>query len=369
MNFTRSSLLTFVLLPLCIILPGVLQLFENQGEKIKIGLLVSDSRSVAAVHGAELAILEANREGGLNGVPFELQTRVMEGPWGTGSKEAVSLIFDEKVWAILGSHDGRNAHIVEQAATKANVVFVSAWAADPTLSQAFVPWFFNCIPTDRQQAQSIFDDIFIHKKYEKVAVIYDESYDSDMALKNLTDIIKASGEKDLSRFLIDQHNDPSLLIRDISRSDAECIVIFCKPSAAVELIRSFRQKKMELPVYGSLALLNENELTDQELSEYDNIVSVPSCIFSITYLDNFRREYQKAFNRTPGLVASFAFDGMKALTEAIKTAGSPDREKIQRSLQNMHLEGITGIISFDDKGNRKGPFKMAPVKNRIPSIF
>ena len=47
----------------------------------------------------------------------------------------------------MGSHDGRNAHLVEQVATKSQVVFLSAWASDPTLSQAFVPWFFSCVPT------------------------------------------------------------------------------------------------------------------------------------------------------------------------------------------------------------------------------
>src|SRR4030065_2578466 len=116
------------------------------GQPVKIGLLIPDSKSVAAKQGAELAILKANENKGFQGRPFQLVVRSMEGPWGTGSKQAVDLIFEEKVWALLGSHDGRNAHLVEQAATKAIVPFVSVWAGDPSLSQAFVPWFFNCVP-------------------------------------------------------------------------------------------------------------------------------------------------------------------------------------------------------------------------------
>ncbi len=119
---------------------------------IKIGLLIQDSSWTSAVHGAELAISKTNDNGGLNGRKFQLVVRSMEGPWGTGSKQAVDLIFEEKVWALIGLHDGRNAHLVEQAATKSQVVFLSAWSGDPTLSQAFVPWFFNCVPNDNQQA-------------------------------------------------------------------------------------------------------------------------------------------------------------------------------------------------------------------------
>jgi branched-chain amino acid transport system substrate-binding protein len=137
------------------------------GKSVKIGLLIPDNNSVAARQGAELAVRKANEDGGFQGRPFELVVRSMEGPWGTGSKQAVSLIFEEKVWALMGSHDGRNAHLVEQAATKAIVPFVSAWAGDPTLSQAFVPWFFNCVPNDSQQAETLIDEIYTKRKYTR----------------------------------------------------------------------------------------------------------------------------------------------------------------------------------------------------------
>ena len=94
----------------------------------------------------------------------------MEGPWGTGSKEAVSLIFDDEVTAIMGSHDGRNAHLVEQVTTKTRIVFLSAWASDPTLSQAFVPWYFSCVPNDMQQADVLIKTIY-KKSNTKLAVI------------------------------------------------------------------------------------------------------------------------------------------------------------------------------------------------------
>jgi branched-chain amino acid transport system substrate-binding protein len=83
----------------------------------------------------------------------------------------------------------------------------------------------------------------------------------------------------------------------------------------------------------------------------------------------FRQEYQKSWKRIPGMVASFAYDGMNLLIEAIKRAGAPDREKIQESLKIINYEGVTGLIRFDEKGNRLGPFKTTELKNGIPVIF
>ncbi len=152
---------------------------SQPGRSVKIGLLIQDSSWTSAVHGAELAISDANKNGRLSGSLFQLVVRSMEGPWGTGSKQAVNLIFEEQVVALVGIHDGRNAHLVEQAATKSQVVFLSAWPGDPALSQAFVPWFFNCVPNDNQQAAAIFKEIYETRKYGNIVVVHEQEYDSE----------------------------------------------------------------------------------------------------------------------------------------------------------------------------------------------
>jgi len=147
-----------------------LQYQKKLNEPIKIGLLIADSTAIEARNGAELAIKEVNEKGGIHGRRIELITRSMEGVWGSGSSEVVDMVFNEDVWAILGSHDGRNAHLVEQVIAKTRVVFLSAWASDPTLSQAYVPWYFSAVPNDIQQANALIEEIYTHRKHEKVLV-------------------------------------------------------------------------------------------------------------------------------------------------------------------------------------------------------
>jgi len=346
----------------------VSQITKNSDLTVKIGLLIPDSESIAAIQGAELAIRKANEKGGLNGRHFQLVPRSMEGPWGTGSKQAINLIFEEKVWALLGSHDGRNAHLVEQAATKSQVVFVSAWSGDPTLSQAFVPWFFNCVPNDRQQVASLIEEIYNKKKFNKIAVVSGNDYDSKITMDNFLKSVKKTGKPDPVQFNYGNYIQRlNVLTDEINKIDADCILIFCQPGASSKLVREIRLKGLNLPLFGSIMLLNEDEISPEDLKIYDNILSVPAGDWSVPEFTNFTQEYQKAFNKMPGMVASYSFDGTGVLIEAIRNAGSDDRELIQKSLGRIRCDGVTGQIQFDDKGNRSGNFKMMKTLNGVPA--
>jgi branched-chain amino acid transport system substrate-binding protein len=341
--------------------------YAKESETIKIGLLIADKKSIAARQGAEMAILEANKKGGFNGRPFELVVRSMEGPWGTGSKEAVNLVFEEKVWAIMGSHDGRNAHLVEQAATKAGVVFLSAWASDPTLSQAFVPWFFNCVPNDLQQAASLIEEIYNKRNINKIAVVSGNDYDSKMAMESFLKQTKLAGKTSPVQFSYENSSqDFNVLADQINKADVNCIIFFGQPSASLKIIQLIRQRNMSQPVFGTLSLLDENKLSEQELQNYEKVILVPSGDWSGSKNSAFRQEFQKTYNKLPGMVAAYAFDGMSILIEAIRNAGGPDREKIQKSLAKIYYKGVTGLIQFDDRGNRSGTYDLMYIRNGLP---
>lgn len=342
----------------------------NSSRTIKIGLLIQDSSYTSAVHGAEMAIKIANEKGGLRGLKFQLVFRSMEGPWGTGSKQAVNLIFEEKVWALFGLHDGRNAHLVEQAATKSQVVFMSAWSGDATLSQAFVPWFFNCVPNDNQQAASLLNEIYEIRKYRNIVVVHGSDYDSEKSLGSFMNFVKMSGKPDPLQFNLEDYVQKSGILADkISESGAGCIVLFCQPSVALILVRQIKKNNPLLPVFGPLALLNENALSVQELKYFDNILSVPAGEWPEAENRIFRQEFKKIYGNMPGMVASYSYDGMNVLIEAIRKAGTPDREMIQKSLKNINYKGVTGPIQFDDKGNRLGKFEIMKTMNGVPITF
>jgi ABC-type branched-subunit amino acid transport system substrate-binding protein len=364
-----------LLLPVCLIsvlsgfIASDLQSGKKHGESdktVKIGLLISDNNSLSAVHGAEMAIRKANEQGGYRNKPFQLVVRSMEGPWGTGSNQAVSLIFEDNVCALMSSGDGRNGHLIEQVAAKTRIVYLSSWASDPTLAEAFVPWYFSCAPTDIQQADALIEEIYDKRKLTKIVAVSGNDYDSKLALENFVKQTKLEGKTDPLQLFYDNNNkDFKSLIDQINNTDIRAIVMFGKPAASIKLINEFRKRKMIQPLFGSLSLLDENDISDQDMKSYENVVFVSSVNLSGSNGLSFREEFQKNYAKVPGAVAAYSFDGINLLIEAIKNAGT-ERREIQNYLSKIHYIGVTGSIQFDDKGKRIGIPGLMKIKNGIP---
>jgi branched-chain amino acid transport system substrate-binding protein len=343
------------------------QIPDGSGKTIKIGFLIPDAKSSAAVHGAEMAIRKANEKGGYRGIPFRLVIRSMEGQWGTGSKQAVNLIFDENVCALMSSGDGRNGHLIEQVATKARIVFLSSWASDPTLAQAFVPWYFSCVPTDLQQANAFIEEIYNKRKIDRIALVSDNGYDSKLAVESFEKRIKSTGKREPAQLSYDNLNQNfNPVIEQIRKADCRAVVLFGSPSASVRLIKLLRESSMNLQVFGALSLSDENDLSEQDVkSSYENLVFISSESHSGPKCSEFRKEFQNIYGRSPGAVAEYSFDGMSVLIDAIINAGT-DRENIQKALAKTHFEGVTGPIQFDEKGKRIGKINLIEIKDGVP---
>jgi branched-chain amino acid transport system substrate-binding protein len=320
-------------------------------DPIKIGLLIQTSASVEARHGAEIAIDEANKKGGLNGTKFELVVKSMEGPWGTGSKQAVDLIFQDRVVAIMGSHDGRNAHLVEQATTKSHIAFLSAWAGDPTLSQAFTPWFFSCVPSDRQQAYLLAK--FIPKEnYRTLTLISDEEYDAKSGLKSFIAIAEKEGIPKPVTIVTERfNNDIPGTCEMISVRKTDCLVLFTGPEIAEKIISRLEEMKSLPACYGPLSLLREGSQFDKHQDVLENILLLSGGDWHTKEKSLFSNAYKRKTGTWPGAVAAYAYDGMNAVIKAV-IAANGDKDKIQKTLLDISIYGVTGSFKFDDKGNR-----------------
>jgi branched-chain amino acid transport system substrate-binding protein len=339
---------------------------DQPGKTIKIGLLIQDQNFLPARHAAELAIQKANITGGYNGIPFELVELSMEGPWGTGSKQAVDLIFEKEVVAILGSNDGRNAHLVEQVSAKTRVIFVSSWSGDPTLSQAYVPWYFSCVPNDLQQADVLIKEICFRENIKKIATLSDNDYDSKLALNSFLKRLKISGIPDPKQLIYDNRGQNfNILVDQITKADVNGIILFGQASASVKILEQLRLRKISAPVFGTLSVSGYNKVEESSLRSMEGAVLIsPGHWFSSTGL-SFRQEFLKKYGYQAGPVAAYAYDGMNLIINSVKNSGT-QREEMQKYLKDIKFDGITGLIRFDDKGNRIGKAELMQIKNGVP---
>jgi branched-chain amino acid transport system substrate-binding protein len=318
---------------------------------IKIGLLIQNNNSVEAKNGASLAIAEANNRGGFKGRNFELVIKSMEGPWGTGSKQAVDMIFNDEVIAIVGLHDGRNAHLVEQATTKANVSYISAFAGDPTLSQAFTPWFFNCVPNDNQQAEILLKEI-VRQNYSVITLVTDDDYDARSALRSFAAKAPTAGIPNFLTIVLDKaERDISETVEMIISRKTGCLALFTESASADKIICKLKERNYPLQIYGPLSLLKDPSPVYNHPEVLKNLLILSSGEWFLKENSEFATRYKERFKSWPGAEAAYSYDATMIMINAAVVAEGK-RENVQKALMNTDYRGATGIVRFDEKGNR-----------------
>jgi len=340
-----------------------------QDTSVSIGLLVPGSEPSAAKHGAELAIREANEKTVILGYTFHLVVRSTEGPWGAGSKESVGLVFDDEVVAIVGSLDGRNAHLAEQVAAKTRILFLSAWATDISLSRAFVPWYFSCVPNDDQQANSLIHEIYMQREITNVAIIGTEEYDSRNAVHSFAKAATSKNLKIPRQYIYESSEDLLKTLREIDQHDIEAIVLFGNPALASEIAPVLHQQKMDQMIFGSFSLMDDQEASDPDWNILEGINLISSGHWFTEEGERFQNTFLETFGYQPGAAAAYAYDGINLIIEAIKKSGA-DRDNIIDAFTEMKYKpGVTGENSFDVTGNRTGNPDLMIIENGRPLVI
>ena len=284
---------------------------------IKIGFLIRDNNDHAIKEAAELAINHANSEVDYKGQKFELVTQSCDGPWGMTSKKAVALIYEHQVPILVTALDGQNAHLAEQVAAKSHVAMLSTLSSDPTLSRAYVPWYCRMVPDDKQQASALVRKIYANNKSVKVLVVALDGYDGKQSAQYFYNIAQ-QGNYELPEILLDLKVDQ--IIRKLENEYWEAIVLAGNAQEMQDLYLTISDKN----VYAFLNYFNFSQST-QQTSNIKTLFYPP---------------------------VDYVYDGILIATEAVKRFGN-DAEAIREGFKSMKLKGKTGLIEFDNLGNRK----------------
>ena len=140
------------------------------------------------LHGAQLAVEEANARGGYGGKPFKLmlhndydnwQAKAVYGDdrptdptiWGSASNEVVKMVYDDQDWAIFGSISSESTHIALRVALKAEIPIVNSASTDPTIPETYIPWYFTDLQDDRVQCLTLARRIYTELGLKRVALL------------------------------------------------------------------------------------------------------------------------------------------------------------------------------------------------------
>jgi len=83
-------------------------------------------------------------------------------------------------------------------------------------------------------------------------------------------------------------------------------------------------------------------------------------------VQNFVKKYKEKFNMEPDMFAALGYDQMYVLAKAMEAAaakGAITRENIRAALAATNYKGITGTVTFDDKGDWVRPYLYITVRD------
>ncbi|MFH0759698.1 MAG: ABC transporter substrate-binding protein [Bacteroidota bacterium] len=328
-------------------------LLSAQVSATRVGVLIPDSSIEEVLQACKMAILQAGTLMSRHNIRAELVVRTTEGPWGAGSKASVSLIYEDSVVALLCALDGRNAHLAEQVAAKTHVACIETRATDPTLTQAFVPWFLRCTPGDDQQATAIVK-LIRRKGGGKTALLCSGEYDSRMAAHSFIKVLAREGNPSPVILEFNEGETAGTALSGMIRGKGVSHLVILYNSPGMEnLVPFLREEMPDLNIYGTHAFFAASWLRDPHWQSREGIYLVSSTLPQSKQGELFARSFLERYGYSPGVAAAYAYDGMQLILKAILREGR-NPEAIQKYLQDIRFEdGVTGPISFDELGNRK----------------
>jgi branched-chain amino acid transport system substrate-binding protein len=326
-------------------------------DEIRIGLFLPadslDKLSLQLMRAAEMAIEEINLSGGYNGIPYRLINRWSFDPWGAGSKEMIKLVYQDSVWAVIGSIDGNATHVAEQIATKAWLPLISPISADPTLTYIRIPWIFRLPPDYKAQAEVIIREGFRYGHRKKIGLITENSHDGRIFVNELKEVMSQNNifptfHFEISKSDLDFH---SIVQRAISFNPRSIIICLSKENI-IKLLSEMEALKQHIDV--SIPWIPGLDCTKFAQSYSGNIYCIEPFLRSPnpTY-ENFASRYQKNYKSKPLFGAAYIYDAVHILDRALQRSGL-NRAKLRDRIGDMNtIQGVTGKITWDNGGGNQ----------------
>jgi len=320
---------------------------------------------VAMRRGAELAIAEANARGGYCGKPFRLKIHNDAATWGASSNEIVKMVYDEKVWAMLGSISGDSTHIALRVSLRAELPIVNCAATDPTIPETIIPWILTSIQDDRVQCFTLARRIFTDLGLKRIGLLRVNERYGRFGVGKFRDAARRLGHP----VVIEQKFDPlersfTSQLRVINDSRVDGVVLWADSAAAGTILKEMRQMGMKQPVFGSYRVSGDDLLRIAGESAEGLEFVYP---FDPTRDDpawtGFQKRFAAVYQAKTDAFSALGFDTMNILLGAICRAGL-NRGRIRDALYSVeHYRGVTGEMTFDPNAKNIAPLYLGTVKS------
>ncbi len=343
----------------------------NDLNEIRIGFIgpLHDHRDQVLgnrmLHGAEMAIDEANAAGGYCGKPFRLMLHNDSATWGAASNEIVKMVYDEKVWAVFGSISGDTTHIALRVMLKAETPLVNSAATDPTIPETIVPWYFTDLQDDRVQGYTLARHIYTELGLKRVAILRVNDRYGRFGVLKFRDASRRLGHPVvIEQKFMPGDTDFRRQLRVIQDSRVDGIVLWTDVAPTGMILQQMQELGMKQRVFGSHRTIGDELITlAGSAAEGFEAVFPYDPTRSDARWREFNAHYQARFNEKPDHFAALAYDAMQMLLNAICRAGL-NKGRIRDVLTGItNYKGVTGDMIFDPNCKNIAHLFLARVHN------
>ena len=336
------------------------------------------------LHGASMAIDDANAAGGYGGKPFRLITHndydnwqmssaatvgVSKDPaiWGAASNDAVRMVYDDKVWAMFGSISSESTHIALRLTLKAETPLVNSASTDPTIPETIIPWYFTDLQDDREQGYTLARHIYTELGLKRVAILRVNDRYGRFGVMKFRDASRRLGHPVvIEQKFLRGDTDFRHQLQVIEDSRVDGIVLWTDVGLAAMILKQMHELGMKQRVFGSHRTISgtaSDELIKLAGPAAENFEAV--FPYDPTRTDTrwveFNARYEARFHEKPDHFASLAYDQMQILLGAICRAGL-NKGRIRDSLTGTErFKGVTGDMVFDPNNKNISPLFLAHV--------
>lgn len=333
-------------------------------ETIKIGLMgpmtgpwASEGQEMKKV--VKLLADDLNQKGGLLGQTVEVISEDDGGDPRTASLAANRLAM-RGIIAVIGTYGSSITEATQNIYDEEKIIQIANGSTAIRLSEKGLPYFFRTCPRDDEQGRVAAQTI---KKlgYKDVAILHDNTtYAKGLAEETKTLLEKSGLNMAFYDALTPGEQDYNAILTKLKSSKPDAVFFTGYYPEAGLLLRQKKEMNWDVPFIGGDATNHPDLIKIAGKDSADGFCFLsPPLPKDLTSNEarSFLASYTEKYGGPPNSIYSvLAGDGFLVITSAIKSIGSIKTknmaEYIHRSLKDF--PGLTGKISFDEKGDRAG---------------
>ena len=317
-------------------------------------------------NGARLAIDEANAANiviGGSRIKFELMSEDDEAS-GTKATVVAQSFVDKKVSAVVGHMNSGASIPASKIYNDAGIPQVSPSATAVTYTAQGFKTAFRVIANDLQQGKVLGEYAVKQLSGKRIAIIDDRTAYGQGLADEFEKAVKDSGGNLVGReYTTDKATDFRAILTTIRGKKPDLLFYGGMDAQFGPMAEQVRTLKVASQLLGGDGAQSAQFIKLAGAAADGVIASSPGLpVDKMPGGEKFAEKFKAKFGEIQ-IYAPFAYDATWTIIDAMKAANSTEPGKIIEALQKIDRQGVTGTISFDDKGDIKtGGVTMYAVK-------